>query len=112
MDERYCRGDWGCPKSEASNATIAVNNTVIERIHRLKDLTVEVKAGRAVRKLKVVKSARPDDLVFQSLLSGSPMRDNNILTRFIKPAGRKIGADFVNWRLPADLTRNVAQTGG
>jgi integrase len=98
VDERYCRGDWGCPKSEASNATIAVNNTVIERIHRLKDLTVEVKAGRAVRKLKVVKSARPDDLVFQSLLSGSPMRDNNILTRFIKPAGRKIGADFVNWR--------------
>lgn len=25
VDERYCRGDWGEPKSEASNATIAVN---------------------------------------------------------------------------------------
>jgi integrase len=25
------------------------------------------------------------------------MRDNNILTRFIKPAGRKLGLDFVNW---------------
>ena len=27
-----------------------------------------------------------------------PMRDNNILTRFIKPAARKLGLDFVNWR--------------
>ena len=26
------------------------------------------------------------------------MRDNNILTRIIKPAGRKIGIGFVNWR--------------
>ena len=26
------------------------------------------------------------------------MRDNNILTRFIKPAGRSLGFPFVNWR--------------
>jgi len=39
IDERYCRGDWGAPKSEASNATIGVNRCVIERIHRLKLLT-------------------------------------------------------------------------
>ena len=25
IDERYCRGDWGAPKSEASNATVPVN---------------------------------------------------------------------------------------
>ena len=25
------------------------------------------------------------------------MRDNNILTRFIKPAARKVGLGFVNW---------------
>jgi integrase len=29
---------------------------------------------------------------------GKPKRDNNILTRFIKPAGRKLGLGFVNWR--------------
>lgn len=98
VDERYCRGDWGCPKSEASNATIAVNQTVIARIHTLKALIVDVQAGRAVRHLKVVKTSGPEDLVFQSLLSGSPMRDNNILVRFIKPAGRKLGLAFVNWR--------------
>lgn len=36
VDERYCRGDWGAPKSESSNATIAVKRCVVERIHRLK----------------------------------------------------------------------------
>lgn len=58
----------------------------------------EVRAGRAKRKYQVVKSDGPDDLVFQSVKDGKPMRDNNILTRFIKPAGRKLGFGFVNWR--------------
>jgi integrase len=98
IDERYCRGDWGAPKSESSNATIAVNQSVIERIHRLKLLTVEIRAGRAVRKYKVVKSDGPDDLVFQSVQDGKPIRDNNILNRFIKPAGRAMKLDWVNWR--------------
>jgi integrase len=98
IDERYCRGDWGAPKSQASNATIGVNRCVIERIHRLKSLTTEVRAGRAVRKYQVVKSAAPDDLVFQSVKDGKPIRDNNILSRFIKPAARKLGLPWVNWR--------------
>ncbi len=98
IDERYCRGDWGAPKSEASNATIPVLPKVIERIQRLKSLTVEVKAGRAVRRYPAVKSAGPDDLVFQSPVKGLPMRDNNILTRHIKPAARKLGIGWVNWQ--------------
>lgn len=97
VDERFCRGDWGAPKSEASNATIAVNQCVIERIHRLKLLTVKVRAGRATRVYKVVKSSGPDDLVFQSVKDGKPIRDNNVLTRFIKPAARAIGLPWVNW---------------
>ena len=91
-------GDWGAPKTESSNATIAVNRAVIERIHRLKTLTVDVKAGRGTRHYKVVKSCMPEDLVFQSLTEGGAMTDNNILVRHIKPAGRKLGLDFVNWR--------------
>ncbi len=98
VDERYCRGDWGSPKSDASNATIAVNRVVIDRIQLLKSLTVDLKAGRAVRRIKAVRAAGPEDLVFQSMMKGAPMRDNNILTRYIKPAGRQIGLDFVNWR--------------
>jgi integrase len=102
VDERYCRGDWSEPKSEASNATIGVDGHVIQRIHRLKLLTVEVNGGgpggKAIRKYRLVKKSGPDDLVFQSVKDGKPMRDNNVLTRFIKPAARKLGLGFVNWR--------------
>ena len=98
IDERFCRGDWGAPKSAASNATIGVNRCVIERIHRMKLLTVAVKAGTAVRRYRVVKSAEPHDLVFQSVYKARPIRDNNILSRVIKPAARTIGLPWVNWR--------------
>jgi len=98
IDKRHCRGDWGAPKSESSNATIGVNRCVIERIHRMRILTVEVRAGRAIRKYRVVKSDGPNDLVFQSVKDGKPIRDNNILARFIKPAARKLGLSWVNWR--------------
>jgi len=98
IEERFCRGDWGAPKSEASNATIAVNACVISRIQQLKTLTVNVKAGSGTRTYKLVKSDGPDDLVFQSVKDGKPMRDNNILVRHIKPAARKLGLDFINWR--------------
>ena len=98
IDERYCRGDWGAPKSDCSNATIAVNRCVVERIQRLKILTIQVKAGRTVRTYRAIKSDRPSDLVFQSVKDGKPIRDNNILARFIKPAARKLGLGWVNWR--------------
>jgi len=97
IEERFCRGDWAAPKTEASAAPIAVEPHVIARIHRLKSLTVDVRAGRAVRHFKVVKADGPDDLVFQSVQQGKPMRDGNILKRFIKPAAQKLGL-HVNWR--------------
>jgi integrase len=99
VEERFCRGDWGAPKSEASNATIPVNLAVIARINRLKTLMVEVKAGRAIRRYPAVKSDGPDDLVFQSVSKGAPMRDNTILIRHIKPAARKLGIGWVNWQV-------------
>ena len=61
IDERFCRGYWGAPKSEASNATIGINECVYDRIQRLRRLMVEVRAGRAVRRYKVVKSHSPED---------------------------------------------------
>jgi integrase len=98
IDERCFRGDWSAPKSEASNATLAVNPSVICRIQRLRTLTVQVKAGSGTRQYKIVKSDGPNDLVFQGVYAGRAMRDNNILSRHIKPAGRKLGLDFLNWR--------------
>jgi integrase len=98
VDERCCRGEWGAPKSESSNATIGVNPTVIERLHKLKYMTVQGRCGNSVRKYKVVKKDGPLDLVFQSLRTGASMRDNNILSRHIKPVARALGLGFVNWR--------------
>jgi integrase len=99
IEERYCRGDWGAPKSDASNATVPVNRAVIERIRRLDSLTIEVKAGRALRRYPAVKHRGPDDLVFQSPESGGPIRDNNVLVRHLKPAARKLGLPWVNWQV-------------
>jgi integrase len=99
IEERFCRGEWGAPKSKASNATIPVNGGVINRIYRLKTLTLEIQAGKAVRRYPAVKSCGPDDLVFASVTKGAPMRDNTILTRFIKPAARKLGMEWVNWQV-------------
>jgi integrase len=98
IDERCIRGEWGAPKSPASNATIAVNRSVIERIHRLKTLTVDGRAGNgAVRHYRVVKSSRPDDPVFQLLSKNAPQCANNIMFKHIKPAARSLGIGWVNW---------------
>lgn len=84
--------------SDASAATIGVEEHVITRLLALKNLTVEIRAGRAIRKYKAVKSSSPDDLVFQSVKDGLPMNDQNILKRHLQPAARKLGLPFVNWR--------------
>jgi integrase len=98
IEERFCRGDWAKPKTAASAATIGTGPEVIARLLRLPTLTVEVRAGCAVRKHKLVKNGGPDDLVFQSVQNGRPMNDQNILKRHIQPAARKLGLPFVNWR--------------
>lgn len=99
VERRYCRGDWSKTKTKASAAWIAVGSDVIQRIQRLKTLTVDVRAGCAVRHYRVVKADGPDDLVFQCLTDGTkPMNDGNILRRFIKPAAKVLELANVNWR--------------
>lgn len=99
VEQRYSRGDWDEPKSEASRVTIAVDEHVIERIRGLKSIEVVVRAGRARRRYQAVKSDAPDALVFQSVKTGAPMRDNSILSRHIKPAARQLGIGWVNWQV-------------
>jgi integrase len=97
VEERYFRGDWSTPKTNASAATIGVAPEVINRIQRLKTLTVEVRAGTARRRYQVVKSAGQDDLVFQSIKDGKPMSGQNVLKRHVKPVARRLGLNFVDW---------------
>jgi integrase len=101
IDERYCRGDWSCPKTTGSSATIGVDRRIIERIERLKELEVTINWGGrgAKKKFRVVRSDGPRDLVFQSLRNGREMSDHNILSRHIKPIARKLGIGWVNWQV-------------
>ena len=99
IEQRYCRGDWDEPKTRSSRATIPVSRQVIERTHRLKSIEVTVRAGCGLRRYQAVKSDGPADLVFQSVVTGAAMRDNNILARHIKPAARKLGIGWVNWQV-------------
>src|SRR5262249_31314093 len=46
IDEKYCRGEWGPPKTEARNAAVPVPKFVIDRIRRLKTMTVRIGGGR------------------------------------------------------------------
>jgi site-specific recombinase XerD len=68
---------------------------VIQRIHRLKTLEVEINWGGqgSKKKLKVVRPANPSDLVFQNLRNREPMHDQNILKRHLQPAANKLGLD-------------------
>jgi integrase len=76
-----------------------VDEHVIERIQQLKGLEVVVRAGRGCRRYRAVKSDGPDELVFQSVATGAPMRDNAILSRHIKPAARKLAIGWANWQV-------------
>ena len=91
-------GTWGLLRARPVLQPLQSTAQSLKESTCSKAMTVTVKAGRAKRRYRVVKSDGPDDLVFQSLMKGGPMRDNNILTRIIKPAARKLGLNFVNWR--------------
>ena len=101
IDEKYCRGEWGCPKTAGSSATIGVDTSVVQRIQQLRDVEVTINWGAngAKKTFKLVRSDNPGDLVFQSIRKGVPMSDHNILTRHIKPAARKLGIGWVNWQV-------------
>lgn len=98
------------PKANALNATIGVNRCVIDRIYSLKQLTVQVKAGRAVQNYRVVKSDGPNDLVFQPVKDGKPIRDNNILP--IHQARRKkAGIELGELAKSQDVALGVVEIG-
>ncbi|SRR6266567_331266 len=102
VDERYCRGDWSITKTTGSSSSVGVASSIISRIRQLKILEVEINwGGKGARKrFKLVRSDEPQDLVFQSLRKGAPMRDGNILRRHLRPAALKLGIDpkKATWR--------------
>jgi integrase len=109
---RYSKGDWSCTKTQASAAPVAVARHVVDRIQRLKTLMVEVRAGCAVRCHKVVKSAAPENLVFQSVWRGKEMNADNIRKRFIQPAAEKVETRRCELEVFAHILCDLATSGG
>ena len=72
IEERFCRGDWSVPKTDASAATIGVAPEVIARLLRLSTLTVEVRAGRAVENTSWSNRAAPTIWFFRACKTGAP----------------------------------------
>ena len=98
VDERYCRGDWAEPKKRVFRSN-DWRGSPCDRAHpspqaahrrsESRDSSTQIQSREVERPGRSDLSGRP---------GRSPQRDNNILTRFIKPAGRKLGIGFVNWR--------------
>lgn len=95
--ERYTRGDWDKPKSRYSQATIPVPRAVIDRLLRLKIVTLRIRAGLATRQYPAVRDAGPDGLIFQAPQTGGPLDDQNVLKRHLQPAAAKIGIAGLGW---------------
>jgi site-specific recombinase XerC len=77
-----------------------VEKHVLDRNYRMKSLTVDVHAGRAFRHRRLAKSARAEDLVFQSVCRGKEMNPDNIRKRFIAPVAKESKLGKVNCRCP------------
>lgn len=101
VDERYCRGlERNQNRRQLQHYWGSLS--VIARLRRLRTLEVEINwGGKGARKrFKLVRADGPQDLVFQSLRNGAPMRDGNILRRHLRPAALKLGIDpkKATWR--------------
>ena len=95
IDERFSRGEWGCPKTTASSATIGVDERVIQRLHRLKALKVTINWGArgAKKTFNLVTSDAPHDLLFQSLIKRGLCRTTtSCRDASYPPAGTSVSA--------------------
>jgi integrase len=65
-----------------------------EHLHEVFDFTRNVRFAWLEILLHTETGKKGQD----QICSGGPLRDNNILCRFIKPAARTLGLPWVNWR--------------
>lgn len=79
VEQAWYRGSMGSPKTKGSKRTIHMPDALIEPYLTLKAHPVQ-----------------PEELIFKTR-SGKPCSDTNLLHRFLKPAGDRMGAPWLNW---------------
>jgi integrase len=81
--ENYYRGKLGSVKAKSRNRNLPLGRSAVEALLSL----------RAESKF-----IGPEDLVFSSS-KGTPLNENNLLRRVLKPAGRKLGIPWLSWHV-------------
>jgi integrase len=81
--ENYYRGKFGTVKAKSRRRTIPLSTMVVKALVTLR--------GRS-------QFSGPDDLIFVSR-KGTPLNENNLLRRVIKPIARELGMPWLSWHV-------------
>ncbi len=95
VEQAIYRGLEGSPKTKGSRRTLPLPGALSVLLARF-----QAASGR-----------KGDDLVFQTR-NGTPFSDTNLLLRGLKPAGKKIGAPWLNWHTLRRTHATLLQAAG
>jgi integrase len=80
VTQAYYRGTIGSPKTKCSKRLVSIPTALKTDLLKLRGSAKQVE----------------EELVFHTT-SGTPYNDSNLLHRYLKPAGKKLGMPWPNW---------------
>lgn len=96
IERALCRGVLGTPKTKSSRRILPVPQS-------LREALIQLAQRSALRE--------PDQLIFQTA-KGSPYSDSNLLGRYLKPAGRRLGMPWLNFHTFRRTHATLLQSAG
>jgi integrase len=79
--ENYYRGKFGSVKAKSRRRNVPLSTSVVSALLAIRSRSAHTGA---------------DDLVFASR-NGTPLNENNIRNRYLKPAGERLGMPWLGW---------------
>jgi integrase len=81
--ENYYRGKFGSVKAKSRRRQVPLSSTMVATLQAIRQRS---------------KFVGPDDLVFASSV-GTPLNENNLLRRVIKPVAKALGMPWLSWHV-------------
>ena len=81
--ENFYRGKFGSVKAKSRRRNVPLSTPVVAALQRLRSES---------------KFASPEDIVFASS-TGNPLDEKNLLRRYLKPVGKKLGISWLSWHV-------------
>jgi integrase len=81
--ENYYRGKFGSVQAKSGRRNVPLSRSVVRALEGIRQKS---------------KHTRPDDLVFSSG-KGTPLNENNLMRRRIKPTARALGMPWLSWHV-------------